>query len=100
MVHFNEQFMQKMEGEAARNVGTTATTKITPSITDSLANNILESGLPKTGCVINNRYYTRHALERMAPDTSQIRAQLEQLARDRGIPQYLEPPTVITPSPA
>ena len=38
-----------------------------------------------TGSQINGRYYSRHALERMAPDTFQVRAELERRALDMGL---------------
>ena len=45
--------------------------------------------MPETGKVINGRYYTKHALERMAPDTPQVRAELLEralkLASDKGL---------------
>jgi hypothetical protein len=48
--------------------------------------------LPKEGCVIDGRYYTKHGLERMAPDTPQIRAELERRAIDLGYsPQHSDP---------
>ena len=44
--------------------------------------------MPKGGKVINGRYYTQHALERMAPDTLEIRAKLsrraEKIANQKG----------------
>ena len=33
--------------------------------------------MPQKGKIINGRYYTKHALERMAPDIPQVRAELE-----------------------
>ena len=40
--------------------------------------------LPEGGGIINGRRYTQHALERMAPDTLQVRAVLEQRAIQQG----------------
>ena len=36
--------------------------------------------MPTSGKKVNERYYTKHALERMAPDTPQVRAELESRA--------------------
>ena len=40
--------------------------------------------MPETGRVINGRYYGKHALERMAPDTIQVRAELTSRALKKG----------------
>lgn len=40
--------------------------------------------LPKNGATINGRYYTKHALERMAENTSVVRQELERRALARG----------------
>ena len=40
--------------------------------------------MPTTGKKIDGRYYTKHALERMAPDTPQVRAELELRAIKKG----------------
>ncbi|AHX17199.1 hypothetical protein ORM92_05900 [Bacillus cereus] len=39
--------------------------------------------MPRGGGVIDGRKYTEHALERMAPDTVQVRAELTKRARER-----------------
>ncbi|GLV67288.1 hypothetical protein Bmyc01_59570 [Bacillus mycoides] len=39
--------------------------------------------MPRGGGVINGRKYTEHALERMAPDTVEVRAELIKRARER-----------------
>jgi hypothetical protein len=39
--------------------------------------------MPRGGGVIDGRKYTEHALERMAPDTIQVRAELTKRARER-----------------
>ncbi|MCT4572265.1 hypothetical protein N3930_33125, partial [Bacillus thuringiensis] len=39
--------------------------------------------MPRGGGVIDGRKYTEHALERMAPDTVQVRAELIKRARER-----------------
>ncbi len=44
--------------------------------------------LPEGGCVINGRFYTKHALERMAPKTPQVMAELEGRALAKG---YVRP---------
>ncbi|MGG0516193.1 S-layer protein [Bacillus pseudomycoides] len=41
--------------------------------------------MPRGGGVINGRKYSEHALERMAPDTIQVRAELEKRAKSRGL---------------
>jgi hypothetical protein len=41
--------------------------------------------MPEKGKIINGRYFTQHALERMAPDTIQVRAILEDRALRAGI---------------
>ena len=41
--------------------------------------------MPRGGGVINGRKYSEHALERMAPDTIQVRAELEARAKSRGL---------------
>lgn len=38
--------------------------------------------MPESGKVINGRYYTKHVLERMAPDTPQVRAELTKRAHE------------------
>jgi hypothetical protein len=43
--------------------------------------------MPEQGKFINGRWYTQHALERMAPDTIQVRAILEKRALERGYPR-------------
>ena len=62
------------------------------------------------GGVIDGRKYTEHALERMAPDTIQVRAELTKRARERaerngytfGSKEYMEElkvdPRGVTPS--
>ena len=40
--------------------------------------------MPETGKVINGRYYTKHALERMAPPTKEVIEELEKRAIARG----------------
>lgn len=40
--------------------------------------------LPNEGCIINGRYYTKHVLERMAPKTPQVLAELEARALAKG----------------
>ncbi len=50
--------------------------------------------LPKRGGVeINGRWYTEHALERMAPDTPQVRAMLEPRVLERARAKGYEPGT-------
>jgi hypothetical protein len=44
--------------------------------------------MPTSGKKIDGRYYTKHALERMAPDTLQIRAELESRAIKNGYPRF------------
>jgi len=39
--------------------------------------------MSRGGGVIDGRKYTEHALERMAPDTIQVRAELTKRARER-----------------
>ncbi|WP_410985314.1 hypothetical protein [Bacillus cereus] len=39
--------------------------------------------MPRGGGVINGRKYSEHALERMAPDTIEVRAELTKRARER-----------------
>lgn len=39
--------------------------------------------MPRGGGVIDGRKYSEHALERMAPDTVQVRAELTKRARER-----------------
>ncbi|KZD59727.1 hypothetical protein P9X13_10545 [Bacillus cereus] len=54
--------------------------------------------MPRGGGVIDGRKYTEHALERMAPDTIQVRAELTKRARERaerkgytfGLDKYME----------
>ncbi|MED1436339.1 S-layer protein [Bacillus mycoides] len=41
--------------------------------------------MPRGGGAINGRKYSEHALERMAPDTIQVRAELEARAKSRGL---------------
>ncbi|QWG53564.1 S-layer protein (plasmid) [Bacillus mycoides] len=41
--------------------------------------------MPRGGGTINGRKYSEHALERMAPDTIQVRAELEARAKSRGL---------------
>lgn len=41
--------------------------------------------MPESGKVINGRYYTKHVLERMAPDTPQVRAELTKRAHEYAI---------------
>ena len=57
----------------------------------------LQSGgwvLPKRGgAEINGRWYTEHALERMAPDNPQVRAMLEPRALERARAKGYEPGT-------
>jgi hypothetical protein len=45
------------------------------------------------GATINGRNYSQHALERMAPDTPQVRAELERRAADIAQGKGLEPGT-------
>ncbi|EJR95159.1 S-layer protein (plasmid) [Bacillus mycoides] len=67
--------------------------------------------MPRGGGVIEGRKYTEHALERMAPDTIQVRAELTKRARERaerngytfGSKEYMEElkkvdPRGVTPS--
>lgn len=67
--------------------------------------------MPRGGGVIDGRKYTEHALERMAPDTIQVRAELTKRARERaerngytfGSKEYMEElkkvdPRGVTPS--
>ena len=54
-------------------VRTAATRPVSRPLTDPLYDLPADGG----GMHINGRYYTEHALERMAPDTPQIRAELE-----------------------
>lgn len=42
--------------------------------------------MPERGCIINNRYYTKHALERMAPRTQEVIKELERRALEKGYP--------------
>lgn len=44
-----------------------------------------------TGRVINGRYYTRHALERMAPSTPEVLAELELRAIKKGLQRGTPP---------
>lgn len=39
--------------------------------------------MPRGGGSINGRKYSEHALERMAPDTIEVRAELTKRARER-----------------
>jgi hypothetical protein len=43
--------------------------------------------MPSGGKSINGRWYKQHALERMAPDTFQVRAELELRAIEKGHPR-------------
>ncbi|SFA80025.1 contractile injection system protein, VgrG/Pvc8 family [Clostridium frigidicarnis] len=47
----------------------------------------------KGGGYINGRRYSQHAMERMAPDTPQVRAELEKIAADLAKGKGLEPQT-------
>ena len=49
--------------------------------------------MPKGGTVINGRKYTEHALERMAPDTSAVRARLEKRAMQKAEKKGYKPGT-------
>lgn len=73
---------------------------------DTLQKTSVEWDMPEKGKIINGRYYTKHALERMAPDTPQIRAELEKRATElgykRGSEKFIEyvkprgiPPSVV-----
>ncbi|MCL1791211.1 MAG: hypothetical protein FWG40_07630, partial [Peptococcaceae bacterium] len=43
----------------------------------------MEMGMPRGGGIINGRKYSEHALERMAPNTPEVRARLHTRAIDR-----------------
>ena len=45
------------------------------------------------GAIINGRYYTVHAMERMASDTPEVRAILEARAREQALAEGLQPGT-------
>ena len=47
----------------------------------------------KGGGYINGRRYSQHAMERIAPDTPQVRAELEKIAGDLAKERGLEPQT-------
>ena len=46
--------------------------------------------MTKGGKTINGRWYSEHSLERMAPDTPQVRAELEARALDKGLQRGTE----------
>ncbi len=48
-----------------------------------------ESLIPQSGTVIKGRYYTKHALERMAPDTLEVRAELTSSATKNAAKEYI-----------
>ncbi|MFW9928712.1 MAG: hypothetical protein ACFFD1_04925 [Candidatus Thorarchaeota archaeon] len=60
------------------------------NLTLNTTNNLLHK---KGGALINNRWYTEHALERMAPSTPQVMAELESrfLVRAKIASQKLHP---------
>lgn len=49
--------------------------------------------MPRGGGEIGGRRYSEHALERMAPDTIQVRAELSKRATDKAIERGLTPGT-------
>jgi len=49
--------------------------------------------MPKVGAVIDGRRYSEHALERMAPDTPEVRAELTTRAQAKATEKGLEPGT-------
>ncbi|GLC89313.1 hypothetical protein [Lysinibacillus piscis] len=49
--------------------------------------------MPKGGAIIDGRKYSEHALERMAPDTPAVRAELTTRANEKAKEQGLEPGT-------
>jgi hypothetical protein len=49
--------------------------------------------MPETGKVINGRFYTKHALERMAPDTPQVKAELFDRALEEAAKKGYKPGT-------
>lgn len=50
--------------------------------------------MPVGGKTINDRKYSQHALERMAPDTIQVRAELESRAIQKATDIGLKPGTI------
>lgn len=68
-----------------------AATPLTHRITRELESPIYDLPSEGGGMQINGRWYTEHALERMAPDTPQVRAELEARAAARAEKMGLEP---------
>lgn len=64
--------------EGIEKVGSTIVSEITEKCGD------ICKVLPDKGCMINGRYYTRHALERMAPKNFRTMAALEKRALEKG----------------
>jgi len=76
------------------------TSKIGEQITEPPVKVPVIEGTGKTGWsmkeggeIINGREYSQHALERMAPDTSQVRAELEARATQNALGKGLNPGT-------
>jgi len=53
--------------------------------------------LPENGEIINGRFYTKHALEKMAPDTARVRAELEKRASKINFKDHKEYIDYVTP---
>ncbi|TYR81129.1 hypothetical protein FZC66_04495 [Priestia megaterium] len=65
--------MVKIVGSTSKTLGTAG--KVGTKVNDKYGQSIAWS-MPKGGGVINGRKYTEHALERMAPNTAEVRAEL------------------------
>lgn len=65
--------------------------KVAQAPANTLMNEVIHTpncwSMPEKGCVINNRYYTKHALERMAPRTQEVIRELEHRALAKGYPR-------------
>jgi len=64
----------------------------TENTDEGIGNSEKETGwsMPKGGAIIDSRKYSEHALERMAPDTLEVRAELTTRAHEKATEKGLE----------